>query len=798
MTNFRVGEWTVEPDLGRVSRGATKVNLQPQVMQLLVFLAENHNTVISIETMITEVWHGRPMTSGSVYNSLNGLRNAFGDDHHQPRYIETIPKKGYRLIAEVVFDIDDQQQPESSSPVQKNDLTVRHPSSRLSRIIAGILVLGFAYLVWVNYLAPPDVVLSEHSGEQPADFSAADVSVIEADFNSLAVLPFLDLSAEGDQQYFADGISEEILNLIAGQADLKVVGRTSSFQFRGRNVGLKEIGRTLNVAHILEGSVRRYGDNLRVTAQLIKASDGYHVWSKTFDAVSGDIFSVQDEIAFKVAQSLQATLSKATGESQPPSQVLDLELYDLILLARHRVHRGSENDVLEAIDYLERAIELYPNSAQAYAELAWAYSALRKYASSDELRGKFEEGPVVHVANLALEIDPNLADAHAALGMDRYIKAWNGSGLPETAIKSSKSFARALELNPNLSRAIVWYSGLKRFQGSAYVEAVELAKRGVELEPLWMFAIDYYLSLVAEIPAYRAEKWALVRKLKSQALQEFIPSATAISVLEGELLFNEGRLAESVGLLQNLEPEEGNDRKQWLYLARGQSFLGEKTENVSKDHLTRLWHLLVFLNEMPTTAKTDCPLELMQLQSTHAISACSYVSLLQGQTNKTLELLQKYLPADLEQFNIMFRHTFFNPTSIGITTATVHKLLNDHEKADFYIDLTEKFLSGVTDDYTLESVWASRTRAYLHALRGENEQAIEQLAEAIRMGERDFRVFMHPAFNDLREQPAFIVVLERWMALINEERLRLGLKPHELNYKVGVGVHPFKIDNTTE
>lgn len=799
MANFQVGEWTVEPDTGRLSHGSVRVNLQPQVMQLLVFLANNPKEVISIDTMIAKVWHGKPMTSGSVYNSLNILRKAFDDDPHDPRYIETIPKKGYRLIAAVEFDTDQNEALKAASVINGSADSLeyqrsiagttndRYSSQTLKAGIAALLLLVGVYFMWSSYLEPPATVLSEITDMVYSEFSIRDPSDLVTDPKSIAVLPFADLSANGDQQYFADGISEEILNVIARHADLKVVGRTSSFQFRDAEADLKEIGNILNVAHILEGSVRRDGDQLRVTAQLIKVSNGFHVWSETYDAQSGAVFVIQDEIAGKITRSLEATL--LSSDAAEPSA--SLELYELVLLARHRIHRGSEQDLLEAIKFLRQAIEIDPGFARAYVELAWAYRALSQYPAAEGLGEKYKGGPVVFYAQMALDLDPNLADAHAALGMENYIRAWNGVGLPESSIESEKSFARAFELNPNLSRALMWYSGLKRFQGASYVESIKLARKGVELEPLWLFAASHYLGLIKDIPSYRAERWALIRQSKSQ---QGYDSNTYDKNNEAEMLLAEGRIAETISFLEASRPFEENDYMGKTLSFTAQSYIGNFLPDYSSMADPISWRLWALFPDLFDSLSQDCPFDSRMLKHTHAISVCTYVLLLTGQTARAYEYLQAYAPEDINQFDMKFSHTFFGLSSIGVTAATVHSLRNEVEKAKVYIDLTEKLLASVTDDYTLETVWAARTRAYLHALRGEHEQTIEQLSYVINHGDRDFRVFMHPAFSGLHQEPAYIALLETWMGLINEERLKLGLEPKELNYDVGPGVIPFKLD----
>jgi hypothetical protein len=308
------------------------------------------------------------------------------------------------------------------------------------------------------------------------------------------------------------------------------------------------------------------------------------------------------------------------------------------------------------------------------------------------------------------------------------------------------------------------------------------------LEPLWVFSTSYYLGLIGEIPTFRAEKWAMVRKNRSD--QTYWPDSMV--GLEGLLLLYEGRLAETVSLLKKEQPFKGGPYNGSLPFYTALTYLGEfdwDYSNVDKYQFWGFWALLPESFDFPVRS---CPAPSARMHRTIPLSSCSYVNLLLGEVDKARELLEDNLSGDFEEFDNQFRHTYFYKFSIGITMATVYTLDNQTERAAIYGDLIEKLLISVSENYQLESVWLARTRAYLHALRGEDEQAIGQLSSAIDMGERDFSVFMHPAFNNIRNNPRFVALLEHWMELINEERLKLGLTPRELNYATGPGVIPFK------
>ena len=288
---------------------------------------------------------------------------------------------------------------------------------------------------------------------------------------SIAVLPFADMSAGKDQEYFADGLSEELLNLLAKLPELRVIGRTSSFQFKGRNEDLRAIGEKLNVAHLLEGSVRKSGDKLRITAQLIRAADGSHLWSETYDRTLDDIFVVQDDIAGEVVKALRITLlgTALTTHSKPQ----DPEAYNIALQGRYFLDRRGREDLERSVDYFRRSRERDPDYAPAWAglSLAYAHQAAAGFAPVADGYRRAREA-----AEKALALDPQLVDAHLAMGWiyNRYDWDWEAA---------DSSFRRALELEPGNALALRRAAGQASLLGRRN-EAIDLAKKAIERDPL--------------------------------------------------------------------------------------------------------------------------------------------------------------------------------------------------------------------------------------------------------------------------------------------------------------------------
>ncbi|HEY4490525.1 MAG TPA: tetratricopeptide repeat protein, partial [Acidobacteriota bacterium] len=290
---------------------------------------------------------------------------------------------------------------------------------------------------------------------------------------SIAVLPFVNMSPDKDQEYFSDGLADELLNKLASIRGLHVAGRTSSFAFKGKNEDLRVIGQKLNVGTILEGSVRKSGDRVRITAQLVNTADGFHLWSHTYDRELNDIFAVQDEIAGSVANALQVTLLG----NKPASRKVDPQAYNAFLQGQYFRERRSPENLQKAIGYYEEAIKLDPNYAHAWAGLAWAHIVKAQW-SYGPIHESFEKAR--KEAEKALTLDEDLAMAHRAIAAIQQYYDWDWSA-------AEVSTRRALELEPGSAFGLQRAAQLAETMGQ-FKEALSLAQRAVEIDPLSIFA----------------------------------------------------------------------------------------------------------------------------------------------------------------------------------------------------------------------------------------------------------------------------------------------------------------------
>jgi serine/threonine-protein kinase len=316
----------------------------------------------------------------------------------------------------------------------------------------------------------------DHMSVMLADLKSAGRKFITstADKPSIAVLPFVNMSADPENEYFSDGLSEELINALTKITDLHVVARTSSFAFKGEKVDIREVGQKLNVGTLLEGSVRKSGNRVRITAQLVKVEDGYHLWSERYDRSIEDVFAIQDEITEKIVGNLRTTLDILTPihEEQRPDK---FEAHELYLKGRYYWNRLSPDWINKALIYYDQAIKKDPNYALVYTAKAEAYSLL---ATGLDILSTNEAMPKAKEAALkALELDPNLAEGHVSLGLVATCYDWDRKA-------ANKHFQKALELNPNSVSVHQWKEYYLTYMEGDYHEGITHLERALELDPL--------------------------------------------------------------------------------------------------------------------------------------------------------------------------------------------------------------------------------------------------------------------------------------------------------------------------
>lgn len=300
-TVLLIGQWRVDPVAGEISRDGETLRLEARTMRLLTCIAERAGQVVSIDDLLTQVWPGVNVSPDSVYQAITSLRRQLGDDPKQPAYIATVPRLGYRMVAAV--------RPWANTPPTSEALPTPNNSAAERtqiQVRLGYVVIPAVLLLIV--LAIGFLVRSRQSDKTPVSSALAAQPQ-----QSVAVLPFLDLTEGMKEEEFADGMTEELISRLSNIPDFRVPAATSSFYFKGKQVSIAEIAKSLGVAYVLDGSVRKSPTRMRVAARLVRAENGYVIWSETYDRGLEDILWVQENIAGEVTKALQASIE---GQAQ--------------------------------------------------------------------------------------------------------------------------------------------------------------------------------------------------------------------------------------------------------------------------------------------------------------------------------------------------------------------------------------------------------------------------------------------------------------------------------------------------
>jgi TolB-like protein/DNA-binding winged helix-turn-helix (wHTH) protein len=558
---LKIGDWRVDPSIDEISRDGIVVKLEPRAMRLLLSLADRGGRVVSVQELLDEVWSDVVVTSDSVYQAVAALRRTLGDDSKEPKYIATLPRRGYRLVA----TLRPSTEPESASimpppPAPVADTPAVIPplapataaaSNQPVRRHRVLMAVGIALIVGA-IVAAKNWRVAHPASSQPVT-SAIPAGIVD---RSIAVLPFVDMSEQKDQEYFADGMAEEVIDLLAKVPGVRVIGRTSSFQFKGRSEDLRKIGDTLGAHYVVEGSVRRAGDRLRVTAQLVGTQDGSRLWSEIYDEPAGDVLKIQDRIAASLARALQVTVGG--DELRAPAMLNSPEAYDLYLRGRHALDRWDRIGFEEAAGYLRQAVELDPTSMRAAEWLALAESNLAVWSFVPPREG-FERAR--KSAKRALVLNPQSGGAHSVLASTNAVYDWDWPA-------AERESQQALTLDPR-NAFVVGNVGFARSAFAPAEESARLMSEAVALDPL----NATWHELLAQM-RYRAGRLTEADAEMRKAL-DLTPTYAEGYFYLGQILLAEGQLDASLIAMGQETPENGRDTG----LAIVYHALGRRTES---------------------------------------------------------------------------------------------------------------------------------------------------------------------------------------------------------------------------
>lgn len=511
MESFRVADCRVRPSEHVIERDGGPLQVEPRTMALLLLLVKRAGEVVSRQEIEEQVWAGRVVGYDALTQTVAKLRRALGDDSHCPRYVVTVPKGGYQLVAPVRPDEGPLPQTEPAAPIPQPS-RVRWP---VGLAVAVLMAVVGAVVGWWG-LHPGATAPTDPARGRP----------------SIAVLPFVNHSEGGARPHLAEGLTEDLNLSLTRVPELFVIANNSALAFQDRPLDIAAVRRQLGVRYAVVGSVQSAGSAIRVQAQLIDAETGNQLWAQRYDQPQGDLFAIQDQLADAIATRVLPQVQEAEKRRARHKPTESLDAYDLFQRARSEKHKLNADGEARAIELLRQAIALDPNFAEAHVLLGWTGGLLRVFTGGGP---SFEES--LASIHRGLELNSNLSIGYQALAQVLTFMKRNE--------EAAKAGLKAIEINPNDAENHIMFSRAASTAGW-HRQAVESAQKAIELNPLYpkWYPFIYSRALYADGQDDRAAEVCI----DGMARQAFIGTAVmCIAALE-----HLGRHDEAVRMLQTL------------------------------------------------------------------------------------------------------------------------------------------------------------------------------------------------------------------------------------------------------
>jgi TolB-like protein/DNA-binding winged helix-turn-helix (wHTH) protein/Flp pilus assembly protein TadD len=507
---IRFGPFELDLGAGELRKHGLKTRLQQQPFRVLALLLEHPGEVVTREELRQAIWPADTFVDfdEGLDATIYKLRNTLGDSSENPRFVETLPRRGYRFIAPV-------------EEVRPKTIRARDPLTMAGVLTAAVLALLFG----LNFAGTRDRLLGRTNNRR---------------IRSLVVLPLQNLSGDPSQEYFADGMTEALTTDLGKIGALRVISRTSAMQYKGTHKNMSEIAKELNVDAAVEGAVLRSGERVRITTQLVETSSDRHLWAETYERDLRDVLRLQDELALTIAKQVQVKVSADEQTRLATAYSVDTEALEAYLEGREEWNNWTEESSKKSIKYFEQAVDKNPGYATAWAGISDAYMLLHIFgARSQTFSSRQEAFQKAKTAALkALELDPSLSEAHVSVA----------SALLFQWADAEKELQRAIALNPSNAMAHQWYGYLLSALGR-FDEAIAEMKRALELDPLSSnkqnsLAATFYragrydeaLEHFREVPeadvnsAYRHHRMAAIYERKGMQKEAVAEIVTALRI----------------------------------------------------------------------------------------------------------------------------------------------------------------------------------------------------------------------------------------------------------------------------
>lgn len=498
--SFRVGDWNVDPSSGRLCGNDDEVKLEPKVMEVLACLASHQGKVVSRETLEATVWAGTIVGYDAISGTIIKLRKALGDNSRNPRYIETVSKRGYRLIADVIQD--------STPDLKGRETPSQSKINKMALPLAAAVALIVIILTQV-YQSPEGVVsISKYADvkQEPANKTAKTKPP------TIIVLPLKNLSNDPQQEYFSDGITDDLITGLSRVASLRVIARQSAYYFKNSEASLSDIASELDVDYGVEGSVQKAGKLIRINVRLTDINSGQNIWAGHFDGKAAEVFDIQDRVTSQMIEAMFVTLSNQEKQDIVFRTTSNFEAYDAFLLGQQYFRDRSKEGFEQSRDAYRRAIELDPAYARAYGALAvtlinasrnqWTSQTMeeardRSIALASKAVSLNNGSPQAHwslgfvhvfrkefeqaeaAARKTVELSPNYADGYGLLA---FIANWRGK-----AQAAERHIKKAITLNPYHTFDYPWNLGLSYYTLGRHEESIVVLQDALERNETAMF-----------------------------------------------------------------------------------------------------------------------------------------------------------------------------------------------------------------------------------------------------------------------------------------------------------------------
>lgn len=748
---YRFGEFTLDVDRGELFRGEDRVKIRPKSFDVLEYLVEHRGKLVGRDELLDKLWAGTVVTEDAVTQCLIDIRKAIGDDDQA--MIRTVPRRGY-IFEEPVEALGE---PDGLIGTQ----APASPALRLMGVVALVAagLTAVAAVLWMSTGSPDG-----ESDEQP-------VVAETAASPSIAVLPFEVMSADQAPTYFADGVSEEIRNSLARQRGLRVIARTSSFSFRGQNADVRTIASRLDVSHVLEGSVRKDGDALRVSVQLVDAMNGEYVWTRQFDRElsATSVFAIQSEIASAVVDSLRVELTPQDREQLALVPTENLTALEAYFEARELMATRRPPELEKAVALLEGAVERDPEFALAYVALAdalrlWAGYGTLPYDEADE-RG-------MRAVRAALAINDSLGEAHASLG-----NLLSESGDIDEA---EEAYLKGIELSPSYAPLYQWYGEFLAFSAGRPEEAVIYGRIAVALDPHSAIIANDYAEMLLEA----GRPYDAIAQIEA-ALEIDPEFGVAYSLIGAALHQRLGRVAEAIQYLEKGVTYSPGDPSSAVYLAYAYADLGDfetaarlidEALSVSPEgahaHFAR-FSLSVVLGDNAAARESaeivnelwDGLPETLRFLRDRDIAA--------EDAAQAIERYGRYFPELTEEGDIELVGWNFMS---AIDLAYVLGLVGRRERAE---QLLASSLEYIGDRSPTGPLYIRMAEVRIYAILGDTERALTLLRELVDDGWRArwrFELEHDLAFAELRKTPEFADIVATIRADMEQQRASLSVE----------------------